>query len=700
MQEHVADPLAGAIVDGRYRIISRLARGGMSTVYLATDNRLDRPVALKILYPHLAADRFFLERFEREAKSAARLSHPHVVGVLDQGYDGDIAYLAMEYVPGHTLRDTLNEKGALTPRLALALLDPVVEGLAAAHQAGLVHRDVKPENVLMSSDGRIKIGDFGLARAASASNSTATLIGTVAYIAPELVSNAAADARSDIYSVGIMLFEMLTGRQPFTGESSIQIAYQHVNSSVPLPSSVVPGLAPDLDELVQWCTARDPDQRPHSATALLGELRHIRTTLSDRELDFRAAMAGPAVGGVPGSDTGRLGTQPINTLPAAAGAAAADDHSEDPNRTTVIAPSYQRTTAIPRTPLPQGPVRPQVPDGTLPAVPGAARPRGLSKRQERAWERERARQARRPAVALRPGNRRRRGVVWAVVLTLLAVLAATAGWFFGMGPGAPISIPDVTGRSSADAQALLQQRGLEFSLNEVFDEQIERGLAVGTVPSPPAQVRWFEPVTLIVSKGPELFEVPKVLGLTEEQAKAKLQAANLTAGQITREYHASAPAGSILGQDPSAGEHLRRGSAIDLTASAGPEPFDVPDVTGESVEDATSDLQREGLKVSIAQDRVYDREVDAGKVVSQSPASGTVVPGDTVTLTLSLGPRMVDVPSVVGQSVRDARRTLEDLGFEVDVRNFFFGGDDATVRSQDPDGGTAPEGSVITLRAF
>lgn len=675
----------------------------MSTVYLATDTRLDRPVALKILYPHLAQDRFFLERFEREAKSAARLSHPHVVGVLDQGYDGEVAYLAMEYVPGHTLRDTLDEKGALTPRLALALLDPVVEGLSAAHQAGLVHRDVKPENVLMSQDGRIKIGDFGLARAASASNSTATLIGTVAYIAPELVSGGAADARSDIYSVGIMLFEMLTGRQPFTGETSIQIAYQHVNSSVPLPSSMVPGLAPDLDELVQWCTARDPDQRPHSAQDLLGELRHIRTTLSDRALDFRAAMAGPALGASAG-DTGRIRTQPVANSPgpAATGPAATVpvDTGEDPNRTTVIASSYQRTTAIPRTPLPESAVHPEVAPGPSAAVPTRVHPAGLSKRQERAWERERDRQARRPSVALRPGNRRRRGVVWAVVLAVLALLAATAGWFFGMGPGAPISIPDVTGRSASDAQALLHERGLEFSLNEVFDEQVERGLAVGTDPSPPARVRWFEPVTLIVSKGPELFEVPKLLGLTENQAKAKLREASLATGQISREYNDSAAAGSIIGQDPSAGEKLRRGSAINLTASAGPEPFDVPDVTGETAEAATSDLQRDGLKVSIAEERVYDSEVDAGNVVSQSPASGTVVPGDTVTLTLSLGPRMVEVPSVVGQSVRDARRTLEDLGFQVDVRNFFFGGDDATVRSQDPDGGTAPQGSVVTLRAF
>ncbi|NKX54957.1 Stk1 family PASTA domain-containing Ser/Thr kinase [Arthrobacter mobilis] len=681
MQEHVADPLVGATVDGRYLVASRLARGGMSTVYLATDTRLDRPVALKILYPHLAADRFFLERFEREAKSAAKLSHPHVVGVLDQGYDADVAYLAMEYIPGHTLRDTLNEKGALTPRLALALLDPVVEGLAAAHQAGLVHRDVKPENVLMSADGRIKISDFGLARAASVSSSTATLIGTVAYIAPELVSNAAADARSDIYSVGIMLFEMLTGRQPFTGESPIQIAYQHVNSAVPPPSSLVPGLAADLDELVLWCTARDPEQRPHSAQDLLGELRHIRTTLDDRALDFRAAMAGPAprAAGTEGAG-GQAATVPL----AAAPPAAPENGGEDPNRTTVIAASYQRTTAIPRTPA---------------AVAPAAPPPDLTKRQARAWERDRARQAQRPAVALRPGNRRRRGILWIVLLAVLAVLAAGAGWFFGMGPGAPIPVPEVAGRTATDAKTLLEERGLDFRLNEVFDEEVARGLAVGTIPAPPAQVRWFQPVTLIISKGPELFDVPALLGLAEEEARAELRDANLDVGQISREYSDTAPAGQIIAQDPAAGEQLRRGSAVDLTASAGPEPFDVPDVTGRSAEDATAELQEAGLQVRIADERVFDSEIEAGDVVAQSPAEGTVVPGDTVTLTLSQGPRLVEVPNVVGDRLRDARRTLEELGFDVDVDGFFFGGDDAVVRSQEPGGGTAPEGSTITLRA-
>jgi serine/threonine-protein kinase len=295
VQEKVSDPLVGTLVDNRYRVQSRLARGGMSTVYLATDQRLERDVALKVLHPHLVNDGNFLDRLGREAKAAAKLSHPHVVGVLDQGSDGPTAYLVMEYIKGHTLRDVIKEKGALSPRLALALIDPVVEGLGAAHTAGLIHRDIKPENVLIADDGRIKVGDFGLARAVTTSTSTGALIGTVAYLSPELVLGRTADARSDIYSVGIMLYEMITGKQPFDGEVPIQVAYQHVNSSVEAPSADVPGLATEVDELVQWCTARDPEQRPVDGNALLSELRHIRTNLTDAELDLQPPAAIAAV---------------------------------------------------------------------------------------------------------------------------------------------------------------------------------------------------------------------------------------------------------------------------------------------------------------------------------------------------------------------------------------------------------------------
>ena len=285
------DPLVGTLLDNRYEIQRRLARGGMAGVYLATDRKLRRQVAVKVLYPHLAEDPSFVTRFESEAISAARLSHPHVVSVFDQGIDGETAYLVLEYVPGATLRDVLREQGRFSPRAALEVTDGVLGGLSAAHDAGLVHRDVKPENVLLAPDGRIKVADFGLARAASTHTATGALIGTVAYVSPELVTGRPADTRSDLYAVGVMLYEMLTGEQPFNGDSAWQVALAHVNSEFPTPSSKVPGLSTELDELVRWCTEQDPEDRPHSAADLLSELRHIRQQLAPTQLDLNEDTA-------------------------------------------------------------------------------------------------------------------------------------------------------------------------------------------------------------------------------------------------------------------------------------------------------------------------------------------------------------------------------------------------------------------------
>ncbi|GMA27296.1 hypothetical protein GCM10025874_05490 [Arenivirga flava] len=271
------DPLVGRLIDGRYEVRSRIARGGMATVYLATDLRLDRRVAVKVMHPHLADDDQFKERFIQEARSAARLAHPNVVNVFDQGQEAETAYLVMEYLPGITLRDLLQEYGRLTPEQMLDISEAVLAGLAAAHRAGIVHRDLKPENVILADDGRIKIGDFGLARAVSANTATGqALLGTIAYLSPELVTRGVADTRSDIYAVGIMMFEMLAGEQPFKGEQPMQIAYQHANDSVPPPSDVVDDVPAELDELVLWATAREPESRPRDARSLLEQVTDAR----------------------------------------------------------------------------------------------------------------------------------------------------------------------------------------------------------------------------------------------------------------------------------------------------------------------------------------------------------------------------------------------------------------------------------------
>ncbi len=699
MQEHVSDPLVGTLVDNRYAVRSRLARGGMSTVYVAIDQRLERDVALKVLHPHLSSDGNFLDRLSREAKAAARLSHPHVVGVLDQGTDGNTAYLVMEYIKGHTLRDVIKAKGALPPRLALALIDPVVEGLGAAHAAGFIHRDVKPENVLIAEDGRIKIGDFGLARAVTTSTSTGTLLGTVAYLSPELVLGKPADARSDVYSAGIMLYEMLTGQQPFTGEVPIQVAYQHVNGTVGPPSALVPGLAAEVDELVQWCTANDPENRPIDGNALLQELRHIRTNLSDRELDLQPPAA-LAAGGL--------------------GPAGNPDHTEVIARTnnpTSVMP-FGRPAAPPHRPLQsrdgQGPGAGQqsgppapgsrhhlTPPGTdddapWPAPPPASVSKRAQRKADKDEEKARARAAATPARNLREGSPRRRGALWVVVLLIAALLATGAGWFFGMGPGSAAAIPAVANKTVAQAQELLGQAGFRSTTRDVFDDAVPSGLVIGTEPPAGSEIRKFQPVSLFVSKGPQLFPLPGLTGGSLEEAKTGLNNAEMALGTVTEQFDEVAPAGIVLSQDPAAGTLARHGTPVNLVVSKGPEPIPVPNVVGLDEDDAQDAIEAAGLEADVAREEVFDRNIPEGAVVSQSPASGTLTRGGTVTLTISKGPRMVEVPSYIGRQAADAKRALESLGFQVQVNNI-LGGFFGTVRDQDPVDTEVPEGSVITL---
>lgn len=671
------------MVDGRYLVRSRLAKGGMSTVYLATDQRLERDVALKVLHPHLANDPTFLQRLSREAKAAASLSHPHIVGVLDQGEDGHIAYLVMEYVKGHTLRDVLTEQGVLAPRLALALIDPVIEGLAAAHGSGLIHRDIKPENVLIADDGRIKVGDFGLARAVSANTSTGALIGTVAYLAPELVLGQPADARSDIYSAGIMLYEMLTGKQPYAGDSPIQVAYQHVNAVVGRPSDVVPGLAEDLDELVQWCTAADAENRPVDGTALLAELRHIRTTLTDEQLDHRqnpgpapypAAPATTATGSGAGNPTEALATTASPT----------EFISHQSNPTTIMAAGG---SALQHSQAAAG----MDADQDL-RQPGK---REL-KRLERQQTKDRARAAATPVRPLREGNPRRRGVIWTVVIIILAMLAAAAGWFFGMGPGSPGTVPDVKNKTVAEAQQLLRTAGFQSEPRDVFDDDILAGLAVGTEPESGAEVRKFQPITLFVSKGAQLFALPGLTGGTLDEAKTALNAAEMALGNVTEAFDEKVPAGVVISQDPAKGKEVRHGTPVALVVSKGPQPIPVPDVRGMAQDAAVKALQDAGLKAVIAPETVNDKSVPKGAVVSQAPANGTLIRGGSVTLTVSKGPKMVKVPSFIGKQADEAERELKKLGFKVEI-NKILGGFFGTVRDQSPVNTEVPEDSVVTL---
>ena len=746
-------------------------------MYLATDSRLDRRVALKVLYPHLADEPGFIDRFEQEAKSAARLSHPHVVGVLDQGVDEidgqAVAYLVMEFVQGRTLRDVLREHGRLTPRHALVLLDSVVEGLAAAHDAGLIHRDVKPENVLLSDVGQVKIADFGLARAVSATTGTATLVGTVAYLSPELVLGRPAEAQSDIYSTGVMLFELLTGKQPFTGETPIQVAIQHAQSEVPAPSVLLPGLPEDIDELVQWCTSRDPEDRPVNGAALLGELRHIRTVLTDEELDFvpedappvrpvQDALTAAVVPCLGAGDEDRdehptealsrsaVANDPRFTPGATAGATEVFPlRAQDDNRTSVIGRDPDVTRVIGAMPAaPPSPARPSA----APAGAGFATQRADDTRRigraaashgtqgsddgENSWydgrgeyaghdvghddtgrdsgdrrsgvrtggstarllsKRQQSRQAQHPQKSLHGRAARRSVRVLIVLLLLLAGLVAGASWLFGAGPAGIVSVPDVANIPLAEARAVLDEQGLaSLSTEEVFDEEVLVGLVVATEPAAASEVRRFERVELLVSRGPELFAVPDLIGSTQVEAAAELGAAELALGGLEEEYDEATPTGEVIRQTPEPGVERRRSTTVDLVVSLGPAPVAVPDVTGLTEQEAVAALEEAGLEAEVSGTTEFSRTVPAGSVISQAPSGVEAKRGTPVTLTVSQGPRMVKVPNVFSLSEDRAVEALEAAGFVVQV-DYTFGSAVLGLVAGQSSSGEQPEGTTIRI---
>jgi serine/threonine-protein kinase len=629
------DPLVGQLLDGRYRVDARIAVGGMATVYRALDTRLDRVLALKVMHPALAADGSFVERFIREAKSVARLAHPNVVQVFDQGTDGSYVYLAMEYVAGCTLRDVLRERGALQPRAALDILEPVLAALGAAHRAGFVHRDMKPENVLIGDDGRVKVADFGLVRSVDTqTGTTGAVLGTVSYLAPEQIEQGGADARVDVYACGVVLYEMLTGAKPHAGDSAAQVLYKHVHEDVPPPSALVPGLPYDLDELVASATARSPELRPQDAVALLARTLEARRGLSDEQLDAMPPQAVTA------------------------------EHDNAGDRTSVI----PRSLTVPR-PLPVGDAEPDA-DGV----------RHTSRLQA-------------PPVPPRRSGR----LVLTVVAALLVVLGAAAGiWYINSGQFT--KVPPLLAKTEAQARARLESSGLEVGqVKREYNDTVARGTIIGTDPAPGARIRDHDRVTLTISLGPETVNVPDVEGRTLAEARARLKSDGLEPGMVTRQFSEDVPAGSVIATAPQAGTRRHAGSAIALTVSKG-SPVDVPDVTGDDLADARQELTDAGLKVRIASGQV-NSEYDKGKVARQSPGDGSqAARGDTVTLTLSKGPVMVEVPDVTGDSVDDAHKALEGAGFKVDEDRGLLGLFGDTVKKQSVRGGDkAPKGSTITI---
>ncbi|MGW1763956.1 Stk1 family PASTA domain-containing Ser/Thr kinase [Streptomyces sp. NPDC002073] len=639
MDTTLEDPLVGRVLDGRYRIDARIAVGGMATVYRAVDTRLDRILALKVMHPALAADAAFVDRFIREAKSVARLAHANVVAVFDQGMDGGYVYLAMEYVSGCTLRDLLRERGALQPRAALDILEPVLAALGAAHRAGFVHRDMKPENVLIGDDGRVKVADFGLVRSVdSVTNTTGSVLGTVSYLAPEQIENGVTDTRVDVYACGVVLYEMLTGAKPHSGESPAQVLYQHLNADVPAPSAAVPGLPAGLDELVAAAAARRPEQRPYDAVALLGLVRQARAALSEEQLD---AVPPQARSGVRSASEDRTG---VVLRPAGSGGAAPVG-------------DVQHTARL-QTPPP------------LPPVP-ASRAAGRGRR---------------------PG----RGTLMVIAGVLLALGLGTGVWYISSGQFT--RVPNLLGKTEAQARDRLITAGLDVErVEKDFSDTFERGTVMATDPEGGQQIRGNGSVTLTVSRGPEIVAVPDLKRVPLAEARKRLAAAGLAPGQVTRAFSEDVPAGAVISSDPAAREQRAPDTAVALVVSKG-RPVPVPSVVGAPADAARSALEDLGLKVAVAPEQIHSPQ-PAGAVANQSVAAGTrAAAGDTVTLTVSKGPRMVAVPDVTGRNVDEAKRMLKAAGFEVKVdRPFLSFSDD--VASQSVKGGTdAPEGSTITIR--
>ncbi|MFJ9003525.1 Stk1 family PASTA domain-containing Ser/Thr kinase [Streptomyces canus] len=640
MDTTLQDPLVGQVLDGRYRVDARIAVGGMATVYRALDTRLDRVLALKVMHPALAADGTFVERFIREAKSVARLAHPNVVQVFDQGTDGSYVYLAMEYVAGCTLRDVLRERGALQPRAALDILEPVLAALGAAHRAGFVHRDMKPENVLIGDDGRVKVADFGLVRSVNTvTSTTGAVLGTVSYLSPEQIEQpGTADARVDVYACGVVLYEMLTGDRPHDGDSPAVVLYKHLHEDVPPPSAVVPGLPYELDKLVASATARTPDLRPYDAVALLAQTREAH---------------------------GRLSADQLDAVPPQALAA---EYAGAENRTSVI----PRTLTVPRL-LPVNEDEPVYHrTSRLESPPAPPSRRGRS------------------------SGGTRRGPLLIVAAILLALGLGAGVWYINSGQFT--QVPALLAKTEAQARDRLDEAGLDTGkVTYDYSDTVKRGTVISTDPEVGARIRNNDSVSITVSKGPQTVKVPDVQGDALSTARTRLKAEGLQPGMVTREFSDDVPKGFVISTDPESGRTLRAGSAIALTVSKGA-PIDVPDVTGEDLADARADLTEAGLKVKIATTRV-NSEFDAGQVAKQTPAGDSqAADGDTVTLTISKGPEMIEVPDVTGDSVDDARTALEAAGFQVDEDRGLLGLFGDTVKKQSVKGGdTAPKGSTIKI---
>ena len=614
--------LTGELIDGRYQLEQLIAAGGMASIYVGIDTRLDRQVAVKIMHPHLANDEEFVNRFIREAKAAAALSHPNIVAIQDQGWNeggSPAVFIVMEYIDGFTLRELLHEGGPLSSEDLLRYMIPIVSALAEAHKRGIVHRDIKPENILISKDGRIKLADFGLARGeqlgATMTVESSVVLGSVSYLSPEQVQRGISDARSDIYSVGVVLFELLTGRKPYEGESPIQIAYKHVNERIPAPSTITSGIAPALDALVLKATSPNPDQRQRDAAALLSEMRSAAIEIDPRKRQMTLELD-------------------IPVQPSRSKQSTRRPKGEVRIGNTVIERVRTLTSITTQTPA----LEPTVTDAKKSETTAEIR-RRTSKRVVR--------------------NR-------FIALALIFALVLGGAWYQLI--GSKISIPSIVGLSETEARNSLNPIGIKLLvISKSYSEDVPSGRVITSNPGGGGHLSKGGVVQVVISKGPERINVPTLAGMTPDAAATALTSAGLKVGSTTQSYSSTITNGMVIDGDPIAGTAVKRNSLVNILVSKGVQTLQLNSYVGQSGDQASNELTSAGFKVKSTFG--YSESIPAGNVISQTPAGGAPIPvGSTVAIIVSQGSGTVFIPNLYSLTQLAATTALENLQLKVKVR--------------------------------